>query len=202
MDRDAPMDSRLHQGMCNLSAKQDPYSSHKNTPLSDHDEGRNTPLSANHNGPYHRASTASWIQCHPDHSRPQMLTCSHLPTMFRHYDRSWNCPTISRLYLLMVWPTYKNDKWLRPQIYLSIWQSPYQETWHPTKPIHSLPPSNGWALQMKELMGGTILMTGDLKWSQGMDALACTSHGGTQQLDQHHHQSITQPDPFQIQPHA
>src|SRR6266436_9420938 len=81
LDRNVPMDSRLHQRMCNLPTKQNPHSLNKDTPLLHYDKRRNPPLPTNHNGPYHGSSAASWTQCHTNHSRPWMLMRSNLPSM-------------------------------------------------------------------------------------------------------------------------
>src|SRR6266478_1672621 len=165
MDRNAPMDNGLCQGMCDLSTKQDPYSPDKNTPLPHYDKRRNPPLSTNRNGPYHRSSAASRAQFHTNHSRSWMLTCSHIPSMLRHHHQPWNCPTLPRLRLPMVWPTNKNDKRLRPQVYLPVQKSPHQKTRHSMKSINGIPSSNRWTLRMKEPMGGAILTTSNLQRS-------------------------------------
>ena len=51
-------------------------------------------------------------------------------------------------------------------------------------------------------MGRAILVTSNLKRPKRMDTLACTGYSSTQQPNQHHHQTITQPDPLRIQSHT
>ncbi len=157
------MDSRLRQGLCNLPTKQNYHSLEKDTPLPYHNKRRNSPLSTNCDGPNHRTPTASRIQCYTNYSRPWMLPCSHLPTMFRHDHRPWNRPTILRLCLLMVRATHKNDKRPRSQVHLSVWQSAHGKPQHPAKPIYGIPPPDRWTLRTKEPMGGTIPTVSNLK---------------------------------------
>src|SRR6266446_1801802 len=51
-------------------------------------------------------------------------------------------------------------------------------------------------------MDQTISPASHIKRPKGMDTLARTCYNGTQQSDQHHHRTFSQPDPLRIQPHA
>ncbi len=114
LGRNVPIDSRLHQRMCNLPTKQNPDPPDKDPPLSYYNKRRNPPFPTNRDGPHYGASAASRTQRHTNHSRPWMLTCSHLPPVFRHYHGPWNRSALLRLCLPMVQSADQNDKRSRP----------------------------------------------------------------------------------------
>src|SRR6266404_2959343 len=131
-----------------------------------------------------------------------MLTCSHLPPMFRYHHGPWNRSTLPRLHLPMVRSTNQNDKRSRSQVHLTIRQSAHRKTQDPTKSIYGIPSPNRRVIRTKEPMDRTISTTGNLERPQGMDALAHTCNNSTQQPDQYNHRTISQPNPLRIQPHT
>src|SRR6266403_3900448 len=112
-----------------------------------------------------------------------MLTRSHLPPMLRYHYGPRDRSTLLRLHLSMIRSANQNDKQSRPQVYVAIWQSTYRKARNPTKPIHSVPPSNRQTIRMKEPVDRAISSTGNLKRPQGVDTLARTRNDSTQQSD-------------------
>src|SRR6266403_5499919 len=161
MDRDATMDRRLHEGLRDLPTKQNHDPQKENTALLHHHQRRHPPLPTDCDGPYYGTPAATWTQCHTNHSRSWMLTCSHLPPMFRHHHRPWNCPALPELHLPMVWPTDQDDKRPGPQIHFTIRQSAHRKAWDPTEPIHGIPSPNGRTIRTKKPMDRAISTTGN-----------------------------------------
>ncbi len=163
MDRNATMDRRLRKRLRNLPTKQNHNTQEEDTALSYHHQRRHSPFPTNCDGPDHRTSTATQIQCHTNHSRSWMFTSGHLPPLFRHHYRSGHRAALLGLCLPMVWSTNQNDKRPRSQIHLTVWQSPFRETWDRTKSLHGIPSPNRWTIGTKESMDQTIPPVGNVE---------------------------------------
>src|SRR6266446_4999380 len=140
MDGNVTMDRRLRKRVRNLPTKQNYDPQEENTTLPHHYQRRHPPFPTNRNGPYHGTPVATWAQCHTNDSGSRMLTCSHLPPLFRHHHRPRHRTALPRLRLSMVWLTNKNDQRSRPKVHFTIRLSPLRKARNRMKPIHGIPP--------------------------------------------------------------
>ena len=142
MDRNESLNIGLHQGMCSVPTKQNPYALTQGPPLPNHNRRRDAPLPKSSNGPHHRATNTQRQKCDPHHCRPQMLSSGDLFTLLNNNYRTRNHPTIHGPCILMVWTPHKNNQWPRPLLHFSFWQSTQPKTRDPTEPVHHIPPPN------------------------------------------------------------
>ncbi len=157
------MDRRLCKRLRNLPTKQDHDTQEEDTALPHHHQRRHSPLPTNCDGPYHGTPATTRVQRHINHSGPWMFTRGHLPPVFRHHYRPRHRAALLRLRLSMVRLTNQNDKRSRSQIYLTIRQSPFGETWDRTKSLYGIPSPNRRTIRMKESMDRTIPSTSNIK---------------------------------------
>jgi len=99
------LDSWLCQRMCDVSTKQESDASKESPFIQDYHLTWCLTISTNRYGSDHGTTSQKWQRCYSHNSRPQMLTCSNIPSMYNNHHRTWNCPTILTQCLLMVWIT-------------------------------------------------------------------------------------------------
>src|SRR5713226_4492622 len=142
MARDETMGSRLRQGVLRLPTKQNPYSSPKDPTLPYHHRTPNPTVPTGLHGPHHRPTPDSRPRCDTNHRRPRVLSKRHILTLFHHYHRGGNRPTVPRTCVPMVWPSNQTNHRPRPTFHVTLRKGANHATRHPTKSIHGLPPSN------------------------------------------------------------
>src|SRR6267142_849238 len=109
MANDEQLDRRLHQGMCDLPAKQNHHSSKENSTLRNHGPFRCPTLQTNSYGPNHGSPPQKWKRCHPHYCRPWLLTSCGLPTMLNKHHGTWDRSTLFGKCLSMVRLTKEDD---------------------------------------------------------------------------------------------
>src|SRR5258708_25776678 len=140
------MGSRLCQRMLRLSTKQNYHSLPENPTLPHHHRTRSASLPASLYGPYHRSTPCPRPRRNIDHCGPRVLLKCHIPTLFYHYHRSRDHPTISRTHVPMVWTSDKTNHRPRPSLHFAFWQTANYASGHSTEPIHGLSPPNRWVI--------------------------------------------------------
>ena len=90
-------------------------------------------------------------------------------------------PTILVKHIPLVWPPIKSHLQQRPQIYLSIWESPHNETGNQPQYLHGISPTNGWTLGKEKSMGRTKSLDSYIRKPRRLDIVAGSSLSGSQQ---------------------
>src|SRR5579863_205777 len=100
------MDSRLHQGMRNMSTIQKLDAQTQNTDLPHPSADISSPIQTSRFRPHHRTTEEQRLRRNPDNSRSWMLKSSHLPSVQNHYHRTPDrIPIPSSRVLLVRTPT-------------------------------------------------------------------------------------------------
>lgn len=114
---------RIHEGMCNLSTKQDSYPSTKNSIIQDLNHPEYQTILAGLNGSNHWTPSTSRIWYNSHHCQSRMLSSHHIPPLHHYNHGIWYCPIISWSHLLLVWHTQQNNLWSRSSVYIALWHS-------------------------------------------------------------------------------
>src|SRR6266403_5130289 len=104
------MDIRLRKRMRQLPTKQDSHASEKSTPLPDYHSPKHPPVPTNCDGPNHRATDATRVQCNPHNCRSQVFKSCYLSTLYRHDHGTRDCLVIPGSRIPMVRTPLPYDK--------------------------------------------------------------------------------------------
>jgi hypothetical protein len=184
--------------MCNLPTKQDPNSLEKGSPILNHYQPRSTPIPANRNGSDNGPPQTPRQRCYSYHCRPQMFPCSSIHPLRHNCHWGRYRPIIPQIRVQMVRNSHQDNNQPRPTIHLPFWMSPHSEAGDQAKPIFCIPPPNGWDIQKKESMGGTIPTSSNLHGPQRLDPMARPDIASTQQLQKRNHRTISKQNPPRI----
>src|SRR6267154_5972673 len=82
------LDCSVHQGVRNLSTKQEPHTRNKSPTLQNHCARECTPVHTDSDGSDHWAPKIARIRCHTNNSRSWMLQGGYIPAMQHHNHRT------------------------------------------------------------------------------------------------------------------
>ena len=182
-----------------MPIEQNPDPQEENPTLRNNDSTRHKTLFSNRNGSNHQPTPSKWKRCNTNHSRPWLLQSSNLYSMHNNHHQTRDSPTILVKHLPLVWPPIKGHLQQRPQIYLSVRESPHNETGNQLQHLYGVSPTNRWTLRKEKSMGGTIPSDSHICKPRRLDTVAGSSLGSPQQQEAHYHQTITQSDSLRVQ---
>ena len=164
-----------------MPTEQNPDTQEENSTFRNNDNTRHETLLPNCNGSDYRPTPSKRERCNTNYSRPQLLQSGNLDPVRNNHHWTRNSSTVPVKHLPLVWPPIKSHLRQRPQIYLSIWESPHNETGNQPQYLHGVPPTNRWPLRKEKSMGRAISLNSYIRKPRGLDTVATSGLGGPQQ---------------------
>ncbi len=118
-----------------------------------------------------------------------MLQRRRLPTISVNDHQTSDCPIVLLTRIPLVQAPLLDHIQQGPSFHIALQEVPSQGTRRHLEPINGIPPPNGWAIRMKESVGGTVPLVGG-KQLRRVEHSTSTCHPCSQQFPKRHHQNV------------